>query len=370
MEQIHMAGPWITDHEISVVEDVMRNGWYSYEYVEKFEREFADYHDRKYAVMTPNCTAATHTLLAAMGIEEDDEVIVPECTWIATATPISYQGATPVFCDIDPVNWCLDPESVERSITSKTRAIVTVDLFGNMPLMDELIAVADAHGLPLIEDAAEALGSMYRGVRAGKFGVGSVFSFHRTKTLTTGEGGMLLLDDDHLFERAMILRDHGRHPDAPMYYNYEIGFKYMPFSLQAAVGYAQLQRLDELVARKRWIFESYKERLAEVEDIELNAEPEGVFNGVWITGLVFGKSHELTKQDAMERLEELGLPARPFFYPLSSLPAYPGMKEKYEPLNPRAYDISARGINLPGALNLTEDQIDAVCDGVKKILGG
>jgi len=237
-----------------------------------------------------------------------------------------------------------------------------------MPVMKDIVAIAEKHGIPLIEDSAEALGSTYEGTRAGKFGIGSVFSFHRTKTLVTGEGGMLLLDDDKLYERCMIWRDHGRKPGGAMYYNYEVTYKYMPFNLQAALGYAQFQRLDELVNKKREIWQMYRERLAEVEDIEFNAEPEGVFNSVWITAMVFGKSHNLSKQDAIERLAEINVPARPFFYPLSSLPAYPGLEEKYRPLNPCAYDISARAINLPGALNLTEDQIDFVCDGIKKVV--
>lgn len=369
MKQIYMAGPWITEHEVKVVEDCMRNGWYNYYYVETFQKEFAKYHNRKYAIMTPNCTTAIHLVLTAMGISENDEVIVPECTWIATAAPITYLRANPVFCDIDPVNWCLDPESVERSITPKTKAIIVVDLFGNMPLMDELISVADKYGIPLVEDAAEALGSSYKGVRAGKFGLASVFSFHRTKTVVTGEGGMLLLDDDKLYERCMFLRDHGRKPGGPMYYNYEVTYKYMPFNLQAAVGYAQFQRIDELIAKKHWIYQMYKERLADIDDIYLNPEPKGVFNGVWITGLLFGKSHDLTKEDAMSKLDNIGIPSRPFFYPLSSLPAYPGLENKYRLLNPQAYDISSRGINLPGALILTEDQIEAVCNGIRTILG-
>jgi len=363
-----MAGPWITEHEIKVVEDCMRNGWYSYHYVETFEREFAEYHDRRYGLMTPNCTSAIHLVLTALGVSEGDEVIVPECTWIATAAPITYLRATPVFCDIDPVNWCLDPESVEKSITPRTKAIIPVDVYGNMPLMDELVTVADKFSIPIVEDAAEALGSKYKGVRAGKFGVASVFSFHRTKTVVTGEGGMLLLDDDELYERCKVLRDHGRREGDPAYYNYEVAYKYMPFSLQAAMGYAQFQRIDELLGKKRWIYEMYKEKLSDIEDIKLNPEPEGVFNGVWITALLIGKSYNMDKLEAMAKLEELGLPARPFFYPLSSLPAYPGCQEIYRPRNPRAYDICARGINLPGALILTEEQIDVVCDAIHKIL--
>ena len=363
-----MAGPWITEHEVKVVEDCMRHGWYNYHYVETFQKEFAAYHNRKYGIMTPNCTTAIHLLLTAMGIKDGDEVIVPECTWIATAAPITYVRATPVFCDIDPVCWCLDPESVEKSITSRTKAIIVVDLFGNMPLMDDLLAIAERHGIPLIEDSAEALGSTYKGVRAGKFGVGSVFSFHRTKTVVTGEGGMLVLDDDKLYERCMFLRDHGRRADGPAYYNYEVTYKYMPFNLQAAVGYAQFQRIEDLIKKKRWIFESYKKKLGDIEDIQFNAEPEGVFNSVWITGLLIGKSYNMSKLEAMDKLKALGLPTRPFFYPLSSLPAYPGCEAVYRPRNPRAYDICARGINLPGALIMTEEQIDVVCAGIRKIL--
>jgi perosamine synthetase len=372
MKKIFMAGPWVTEHEVKIVEDALRNGWYedAYHYVETFEREFARYHDRKYGIMTPNCTSAIHLLLSAMGISEGDEVIVPECTWIATAAPVSYLRATPIFCDIDAVSWCLDPESLERRITPRTKALIVVDLFGNMPEMHELLSIAERHGISVVEDAAEALGSTYRARKAGNFGIGSVFSFHRTKTVTTGEGGMLLVDDDRLYERCMFMRDHGRRPGGPIYYNYEVTYKYMPFNLQAALGYAQFQRLDQLVARKRWIYECYKQRLAETEDLEFNAEPAHIFNSVWITGLVFGNSHKLTKQDAMARLEKLGIPSRPFFYPLSSLPAFPGYEALYKESNRRAYDISSRGINLPGALNLTEDQIDAVADGIKTILHG
>ena len=369
MDKIYMAGPWITEHEIKIVEDAMRNGWYenAYYYVELFQKEFAAYHNRRYGIMTPNCTSAIHLLLTAMGIKDGDEVIVPECTWIATAAPITYLRAKPVFCDIDPVNWCLDPQSVKKCVNSRTKAIIVVDLFGNMPLMDELIKIAEQYGIPLIEDSAEALGSSYKDIKAGKFGVGSVFSFHRTKTVVTGEGGMLILDEEKLYERCMFLRDHGRDKHTP-YYNLEVTYKYMPFNIQAALGYAQFQRLEDLVARKREIFKMYKERLSNIEDLQFNNEPERVFNSAWVTGLVFGKSHKMSKEKAMQKLGEIGLPSRPFFYPLSSLPAYPGYEVKYKKRNPVSYDISSRGINLPCAFNLTVGQIDALCDGIKAIL--
>lgn len=367
MDTIHMAGPWMTEHETRVVDDCMRNGWYNYEYVEKFQREFAAYHGRKYGIMTPNCTTAIHLLLTAMGIHDGDEVIVPDCTWVGSSAGIKYLRAETVFADIEPVNWCMDPESMRKAITPRTKAIIAVDLFGNMPRLDELSAIAAEHNIPLIEDAAEAVGSTYKGKRAGGFGIASVFSFHRTKTLSTGEGGMLLLDEDALYERCMFLRDHGRKPDGPAYFVYEVTYKYMPFNLQAAVGYAQFQRIDELVAKKRWILNSYKERLGSINDIEFNAEPEGGVNGAWITGLLPGKSYGVDKLQLIDRLKAIDVPARPFFYPLSSMPAY-NAEATYRPRNVAAYDICNRGINLPGALNLTEDQIDFVCDGVRKVL--
>ena len=367
MSNIQMAGPWVTEHEIAVVADCMRNGWYNYEYVEKFQREFAAYHGRKYAIMTPNCTTAIHLLLTAMGLESGDEVIVPECTWVGSSAGIKYLNAKTVFADIDPGHWCIDPASVERAITPKTKAIIAVDVFGNMPDMDDLSALAERYGIPLIEDAAEAVGSVYKGRKAGSFGKASVFSFHRTKTIVTGEGGMILLDDDDLYERCMFLRDHGRKPDGPAYYVYEVTYKYMPFNLQAAMGYAQFQRIDELVERKRWMLESYRQRLADIPDIALNPEPEGGVNGAWITGLLIGEKYGLEKREAIRRLGEMGVPARPFFYPLSSMPAYDEEKE-YKARNPVAYDICSRGINLPGALIVTEEEIDQVCAGLHKLL--
>jgi len=368
MNSIKMAGPWITNHEIETVNDCMLHGWDNYRYVETFQKEFAKYHNRKYGIMTPNCTTAIHLLLAGLGIKDEDEVIVPDCTWIATAAPITYQRAKPVFCDIDVQNWCSSPESVEKCISAKTKAIITVDLFGNMPDMDSMISLSEKYGIPFIEDAAEAVGSIYKGIRAGKFGIGSVFSFHRTKTITTGEGGMLLLDDDKLYERCMFLRDHGRRHDGPMYFNFEVTFKYMPFNLQAAIGYSQFQRIDELVGKKQWILHKYKEHLADIPDIQMNCESESITNGAWITGLVFGYSHNISKFIVMEKMKGFGYPARPFFYPLSSLPAYPGYRKLYEKKNPNSYNISPRGINLPGDLMLNEEQIVEYCNVLKKVL--
>lgn len=370
MAEIYMAGPWVTELEEKIVLDAVRNGWYgkdAYHYVELFEGEFAKYHHRKHALMTPNCTTALHLLLAGLGIKDGDEVIAPECTWVGSVACVTYQRAITVFADIHPEHWCLTPESIERAITPQTKAVIVVDLYGNMPDWDGIKEVCDRRGVIMIEDAAEALGSSYKGVRAGKFGVGSVFSFHRTKTISTGEGGMLLLDDDDLYERCKFLRDHGRQPGT--YFNTEVTFKYMPFNVQAALGYAQFLRIEELVAKKRWIWQGFCERLAGIPDILLNPEPANVVNGVWATALVFGKSHGISRNDALAELPKLGLPARPFFYPLSSLPAFPGRENDGRVNNPVAYDVSERGINLPCALNLTEQDLDLVSTGISRLLG-
>lgn len=364
-----MAGPWITEHEEKIVLDAMRRGWYgkdAYHYVETFEAEFARYHDRKYALMTPNCTVALHLLLAGLGIGEGDEVIAPECTWIGSVACITYQRATTVFADIDPVNWCLTPETIERSITPRTKAVIVVDLYGNMPDWDGINELCQCRGIKVIEDAAEALGSSYQGIRAGKFGIASTFSFHRTKTLTTGEGGMVLFDDRALFERCKFLRDHGRAPGT--YYNTEVTFKYMPFNVQAALGYAQFQRIDELVAKKRWLWKGYRERLADISDLQFNPEPNNVQNGVWNTALVFGKSLGMTRDKALAGLAKKGLPGRPFFFPLSSLPAFPGREQEGRRDHPVAYDVSERGINLPCAMNMTEADLDTMSQGIHSLL--
>lgn len=370
MSDIQMAGPWITEHEEKAVLDALRNGWYgkdAYHYVETFESEFARYHDRKYALMTPNCTTALHLLLAGLGIGESDEVIAPECTWIGSVACITYQRAITVFADIDPIHWCLTPESIERTITARTKAVIVVDLYGNMPDWDGINELCRRRGITIIEDAAEAIGSTYQGIRAGKFGIASTFSFHRTKTLSTGEGGMVLFDDTALFERCKFLRDHGRSPGT--YYNTEVTFKYMPFNLQAALGYAQFQRLDELVGKKRWIWEGYRKRLADIPDLQFNPEPSNVRNGVWNTALIFGKSHGMTRDLALAGLNKMGLPGRPFFFPLSSLPAFPGRELPARHDHPVSYDISGRGINLPCALNMTDEDLDKMALGVRTLLG-
>src|SRR3989304_2109034 len=259
MEQIPIAGPWITQREIDYVTDAVTHAWYANAniYHERFQKAFADYLGVRFAISLPSCTSAIHLSLLALGVGAGDEVIVPDITWIASAAPITYVGATPVFADIDPKTWCLSAESLEECITSKTKAVIPIDLYGNMPDMDGIRDVAKRRSIAIIEDAAEAIGSEYRGKKAGSFGDTGVFSFHGSKTLTTGEGGMLVTDREDVYQRVLVLRDHGRQPGDKMFLNTEIAYKYKMSSMQAALGLGQLEGIDELVPRKRQIFSWY-----------------------------------------------------------------------------------------------------------------
>lgn len=365
-----LFGPSISELEVSTVLDALKNGWYGkdkYWYVENFEQEFAAYHKRKYALMTPNCTSAIHLLLLGLGIKAGDEVIVPECTWIGSVSHISHVGAKTIFADIDPITWCISAESIERSITPRTKAIIAVDLYGNMPEMDAIEKIAKKHNIYLIEDAAGALGSVYKNNKAGSFGIGSVFSFHRTKTLTTGEGGMLLIDDKKLFERCHFLRDHGRSKEKH-YFNDEVAYKYMPCNLLASLGYAQLQRIEELIQAKRNLLKKYKNFFSDIDDVFFNPEPPQGRNGAWCTAMIFGKSHDVTKETIIQAMSKKGLEGRPFFYPLSSMPAFGGISEEKRLKNPVAYDLSDRGICLPSAIELDDRKLLDYCNAIRSIL--
>jgi perosamine synthetase len=372
VERIPIAGPWITEKEIAYVADAAATAWYgnANSFQDRFEKAFAAHLGVRHAVSLPSCTSAIHLALTALGVGPGDEVIVPDATWIASAAPITYVGATPVFADIDRQTWCLEAESFEACVTPRTRAVIPVDLYGNMPDMDAINVVAKRHGIAVIEDAAEAIGSEYHGRRAGSCGDVGVFSFHGTKTLTTGEGGMLVTNRDDLAQRVRVLRDHGRQPGDSNFFNAEVAFKYRMSSLQAAMGLAQLERIEELITRKRETFARYREELADVPDLTLNSEPPGTKNAYWMVTIVLGASWRLTKADLRSELAELGVETRPFFHPLSSLPAYRGQEHAAlaQRRNWVAYDLSPRAVNLPSALCLTGEQVHRVCDSLKFVL--
>jgi perosamine synthetase len=336
----------------------------------RFEKAFAAYVGTKYAIALPTCTSALHLSLLALGVGVGDEVIVPDATWIATSAPISYVGATPVFADIDTDTWCLSAESFEACITPRTKAVIPVDLYGGMPDMDAICSIARRHKIAIIEDAAEALGAAYKGKHAGSFGDTGVFSFHGSKTVTTGEGGMLVTDREDLYKRIQVLRDHGRQPGDRMFWNTEVAYKYKMSSMQAALGLAQLERIDELIARKRDQFEWYKQGLAGVDGITLNAEPPGTRNTFWMVTIVLDPKLGWNKTQLMERLSQYSIDTRPFFHPLSSIPAYEDSKQAHiaQQRNKVAYGLSPYAINLPSALSLGREEINAVCRVVKSVL--
>lgn len=371
-EPIPVAGPSISRREIELVAEAAEKAWYGnhYAYNARFEHMFADYIGVTHAVSLPHCTAAIHLSLAALGIGPGDEVVVPDVTWIASVAPVDYVGATPVFVDIRPDTWCLEPRAVAAAIGPRTRAIIGVDLYGSLCEWDELAAIAERHGLALIEDSAEALGSVYRGRRAGANGLTGVFSFHGSKTVATGEGGMLVTNDDAIHLRAQTLRDHGRPPGDRFFLNEEIGFKYKMNAVTAALGIGQMERIEELIARKRAIYGWYAERLASLQGVALNAEPPGTQNSFWMVTAVPDAEYGLDKFELMARFKERNIDTRPFFSPLSSLKAFAGRPESRRFVDPCdvGQRIAKTGINLPSGYNMDEAKVDLVCRAFREIL--
>lgn len=368
-EHIFVSGPSITQKEIDYVTEAVKTAWYSHanDFNNKFENEFAKYIGCKYAIALPSCTSAIHLSLMALGVSEGDEVIVPDITWIATAAPISYVGATPVFVDVDEETWCISVESIKKNITEKTKAIITVDLYGNMPEYDEIISLANENKIPIIEDAAEAVGSTYKNKKAGSFGKVGVFSFHGSKMLTTGEGGMLVTDEESIYKRCLKLRDHGRSDGNKMFWNDEVGYKYKMSSMQAALGLAQLERVDELIIKKQQIFEWYRDELNEIDGVKLNRIKEHITSNFWmITVILDQRRYNINKEEVMNYFNKYNIDTRPIFYPLSKLPAYNRLN--INKVNKIAERISITGVNLPSDINITYEEVLKVCSYFKALL--
>ena len=365
--RIYITKPSISSKEIEYVNDAIKNGWGEncYNYIYRFEKLFSEYLGVKFALATSSCTGAIHLALLAMGVKAGDEVIVPDITWIASVEPILYIGAKPVFIDVNEDNWCIDPQRIEDAITSKTKAIVVVHLYGNLVEMDPIMTIARKHNLKVLEDAAEGLGSEYKGKKAGSIADAGVFSFHGTKTISTGEGGMLVTNNEQVFERTKILNDHGRDPKiGKTFWMAEYGYKYKMSNLQAAMGCAQTERAEELINKKRQIFSWYKELFNDEKKFQMNPEPSYVKNSYWMPTVVFNKSLNINREKLFYYLKENNIDSRPFFYPLSSLPIF---QEKRE--NKISYDIYYRSINLPSYHDLHKEDILRVVSNIKKFIG-
>ncbi|MEO8002990.1 MAG: DegT/DnrJ/EryC1/StrS family aminotransferase [Arenimonas sp.] len=357
--RIYYTKPSITQKEIAYVTDAVTHGWgpHCYDYIHRFERALSAHLGIAHVIATSSCTGALHMGLAALGVGSGDEVILADINWIASTAPITYLGATPVFVDILQDTWCLDPVAVEAAITPRTKAIMAVHLYGNLSDMDALLAIGKKHGIPVIEDAAEAIGSVWHGKRAGTMGAFSTFSFHGTKTVTTGEGGAFATNDSELFERVQTLSNHGRkHGEVKQFWPERIGYKYKMSNLQAAIGLAQVERVDELVARKREILHCYRAQLPQILADSMNPESAGVTNGAWMPTVVFPKESKTTREHLQKAFAEQNIDARVFFHPLSSLPMF-----RSQTNTPRSYNISRRAMNLPSYHDMTTEEINRVC---------
>ena len=365
MSRVLYTKPSIGELELEYVTDAVRSGWgdHCYDYIKRFQTAFASYLGVKHAVATSSCTGALHLGLRALGIGAGDEVILGDINWIASAAPIFYVGATPVVVDVLQDSWCVDPEAVSRAITRKTKAIIAVHLYGNLAAIDELKALAEARGLILIEDAAEALGSEYKGRKAGSMSTLSVFSFHGTKAMTTGEGGMLATNDEGVRCRVEQLNNHGRAAnDMRQFWPSELGHKYKMSNLQAALGCAQLERLDELVARKREIFFRYREVFAAaLPEVAMNPEPTGTINSYWMPTIVLTPDQAPRRDAVLEHMRKSGIDARVFFPPLSDTPVCAHTRRAP---TPRAHDLSRRAFNLPSYHEMTDSDQQRVIDSV------
>ena len=362
---IPFAKASISSIEINYANDAIRNGWGKkcYDYINKFESNFSEYVGTNYAISTSSCTGALHIAIRALNIGSGDEVIVPEITWIATVSPIIYEKAVPIFADIDPITWCIDTTKIEGLITEKTKAIIAVHLYGNLCNIEALREICSKYKLHLIEDAAEALGSEINGRKAGSMGDIGVFSFHGTKTITTGEGGMLVCNDPDIYERALLQSNHGRKPSKhTSFWMDEIGVKYKMSNVQAAIGCGQLERVEEFVDKKREIFSYYKSKLVQFSDIKMNYEGALDKNSYWLPAIsCFSYLDEEKRDLIIQRANKKGIGLRPFFYPLARFPIFAGSVSSRN-----ALVISSTGINLPSFHEITTNELDIVLQEVEK----
>ncbi|MBB5360686.1 perosamine synthetase [Rhodanobacter sp. ANJX3] len=363
--RIHYTKPSITALEIGYATDAAANGWGErcYDYIYRFEALFREHLGVKHAIATSSATGALHIGMAAMGIGAGDEVVLGDINWIASAAPIIHLGATPILVDVLADSWCLDPAAVEAAITPKTRAILAVHLYGNLCDMNALREIGKRHGIPVIEDAAEAIGSAWYGHRAGSMGIFGAFSFHGTKTMTTGEGGIFVTNDDDLYEKALTLSNHGRaRGEARQFWPETIGFKYKMSNLQAAIGCGQIERIEELIAGKRRVFEYYRNAMRALP-LRMNPERGEVINGYWMPTIVIDEHVPFERSALLHSFEANNIDARVFFWPLSSLPSFTP-----HPANIVSYSLSSRAVNLPSYHDMKDEELDRVIACVSKLL--
>jgi perosamine synthetase len=361
--------PVLTEADVASVNDALASGWISGAgpHLETFEQRWAAYCGRKHGIAVANGSVALQVAISLLDLQPGDEVILPAFTIISCVWPIVLAGATPVLVDSDRGTWTMDVDQVRHKITSRTRAIMPVHIYGNPVDMHPLLELADQQGVAIIEDAAEAHGAEYRGRRIGSFGLVSCFSFYANKLVTTGEGGMLLVDDDPLAERARRLRNLGFGPGR-RFLHAELGFNFRLTNLQAALGVAQVDRINEIVGRKRAMGRAYTQRLSELSDLELQVEQASSQSVYWMYGVLVREKTGVDATEFARRLRERGIETRPFFLGMHEQPV---LRERglfageHYPVTER---LARQGLYLPSGVGITQQQIDAVCDAVREVM--
>ncbi|WP_223069596.1 DegT/DnrJ/EryC1/StrS family aminotransferase [Paenibacillus caui] len=353
--------------EEEYVMDAVTSTWISSTgaYIDRFERMFAEFCGTTYAVSCVNGTAALHLALLAHGVQPGDEIIVPTVTFVATANAVTYCGAMPVFVDSQPDTWNIDPAQIEEKISPRTKGIICVSLYGHPADMEPVLRIAAKRGLFVIEDAAEAFGAMYQGKRVGSIGHSAIFSFYGNKIISTGEGGMVVTNDERIAKAARMYRGQGSDGERKYWFP-EVGYNYRMTNVAAAIGCAQLERAEWHIDRRRRIASWYREQLEGCPLVQLPVQKEGTFNVYWLFSVVLHEYTEDRRQKLMDRLSERGIETRPFFYPLHILPPY----RHLQPLRdfPVANRICAQGINLPTYAALREEDVTDICGCLIELL--
>ena len=370
MSFIPVNTPLLDGNEEKYLVECIRTGWISSEgpFVKRFEEQFASSVGRTYGIAVCNGTVALEAAVAALGLGAGDEVIMPTFTIISCAAAVVRAGAVPVLVDCDPDTWNMDVTQIESRLTSRTRAIMVVHIFGLPVDMEPLLELAERHDLRIIEDAAEMHGQTCRGAPCGSFGELSTFSFYPNKHVTTGEGGMIVTDDPVLAEKCRGLRNLCFKTEQRFVHD-DLGWNFRMTNLQAAVGLAQLERLDEFVARKRRMGVLYSRLLADVKGIQLPIpETDYAQNIYWVYGMVLDDDVSFDARDAMARLGDMGIGSRPFFWPMHEQPVLRKMGLFADEQYPVAERIARRGFYIPSGIALTEEQISSAATAVRSIL--
>ncbi len=364
---IPVAEPALIGNEKKYVMDCMDTGWISSagEYVARFEKALAEVCQVKHAVVCANGTVALHLALATLGIKSGDEVIVPTLTFIASANAVRYTGATPILVDSEPESWLLDLNKTEAAITPRTRAIMPVDIYGHPAPADEVRDLARRHGLLVIGDAAESLGATYKGQPVGGLYDISTFSFFGNKTITTGEGGAVLTNDDVLAKQARLLRGQGQDPER-RYWFIEMGYNYRMTNIQAAIGLAQLEQIVWHVQRRREVAGWYRARVQkQLPQVHIQIEQPWATSSYWLNSFVFPTEFPYDRDETMRLLRQrYNIETRPFFYPLHILPIY--CDTNRHPC-PTAEAIAAQGISFPSSARLSEEDVSYIVDSLQEL---